>query len=188
MRSRALVHRPVLRLRRRRRDLTALHYRRRTGKGQYIDLSEQEAAIPIMGAALLEYQMTGRVPERMGDRSAWAAPQGCYRCAGDDRWAVISCADDAEFARMANAMGHAEWLDDPRFATVLARREHHDALDEAHHAVDVAARPVRRHAHAAGGGREGGAVLDGKEALLDPHFTARGAVRHRRPADARQAA
>ena len=34
--------------------LTALHYRRRTGKGQYIDLSEQEAAIPIMGAALLE--------------------------------------------------------------------------------------------------------------------------------------
>ena len=62
--------------------LTALHYRRRTGKGQYIDLSEQEAAIPIMGAALLEYQMTGRAagahgrPQRRGPRrrAAIAAP------------------------------------------------------------------------------------------------------------------
>ena len=104
--------------------LAALHFRARTGKGQYIDLSEQEAAVPVMGAALLEYQMTGRIPERMGDRSAYAAPQGCYRCAGEDRWAVISCANDAEFERLAAAMGHAEWLDDPRFATVLARFEH----------------------------------------------------------------
>jgi benzylsuccinate CoA-transferase BbsF subunit len=101
--------------------LTALHYLRRTGKGQYIDLSEQEAAIPIMGAALLEYQMNARLPERNGNRSPYAAPQGCYRCAGEDRWCVISCSDDAEFARLAAAMGHAEWLDDPRFATILAR-------------------------------------------------------------------
>jgi crotonobetainyl-CoA:carnitine CoA-transferase CaiB-like acyl-CoA transferase len=75
--------------------------------------------------------MTGRVKARAGDRNDWAAPQGCYRCAGDDRWAVISCGNDAEFERMANAMGHPEWTSDERFATVLARREHHDALDAA---------------------------------------------------------
>jgi crotonobetainyl-CoA:carnitine CoA-transferase CaiB-like acyl-CoA transferase len=154
--------------------LTALQYRRRTGKGQYIDLSEQEAAIPIMGAALLEYQMTGRVKERMGDRSEWAAPQGCYRCAGDDRWAVISCSDDAEFARLAAAMGHGEWTSDARFATVLARREHHDALDTA-----ITAWTSQRDHYDVmhtlqKAGVKAAAVLDGKEVLFDPHFKARG--------------
>ncbi|MBI5288110.1 MAG: CoA transferase [Chloroflexi bacterium] len=154
--------------------LTALQYRRRSGKGQYIDLSEQEAAIPIMGAALAEYQMTGRVKERMGDRSDWAAPQGCYRCAGDDRWAVISCTDDAEFGRMADAMGHREWTDDPRFATVLARRQNHDALD----ALITAWTSTRDHYDVMRTLQEAGVraapVLDGKEILFDPHFKARG--------------
>jgi len=153
--------------------LAALHYRRRTGKGQYIDLSEQEAAIPIMAAALLEYQMTGRTPARLGDRSPWAAPQGCYRCAGDDRWAVISVSDDAEFARLAQAMAHPEWAGDARFATVLARRDHHDELDElitqwtsqrdhydVFHALQAAA-------------VKAAPVLDGKEVLFDPHFRER---------------
>ena len=153
--------------------LTALAYRRRTGKGQYIDLSEQEAAIPIIGAALLEYQMTGRLHERNGDRSEWAAPQGCYRCAGDDRWAVISCSDDAEFERMARAMAHPEWLDDERFATVLARHDHHDELDAAitewtsqrdHYDVMHTLQAAQVKA---------AAVLDGKEILFDPHFKAR---------------
>src|SRR5256885_17142452 len=85
----------------------------------------------MMGTAVLECQMNGRLPDRMGDRSAYAAPQGCYRCAGNDRWAVISCTDDAEYERLARAVGHPEWLDDDRFATVLARRRHHDELDAA---------------------------------------------------------
>ncbi len=153
--------------------LTGLHYRRRTGKGQYIDLSEQEAAIPIVGAALLEYQMNARLKERLGNRSEYAAPQGCYRCAGDDRWAVISCTDDAEFERLAHATGHPEWLDDGRFSTLLARHEHHDELDEAitqwtsqrdHYEVMHTLQQA---------GVKAAAVLDGKEVLLDPQFRAR---------------
>ncbi|TAK69847.1 MAG: CoA transferase, partial [Dehalococcoidia bacterium] len=111
--------------------LTALHYRRRTGQGQYIDLSEQEAAIPIMAAAILESEWNGRVPERQGDRSVYAAPQGCYRCAGDDRWAVISVTSDDEFGRLAAAIGHPGWRSDGRFATAEGRRQHHDELDTA---------------------------------------------------------
>ncbi|MEX0786827.1 MAG: CoA transferase, partial [Dehalococcoidia bacterium] len=45
--------------------LAALHYRRKTGKGQYIDLSEHEAAIPLTGAAIMDYTMNGRLPERI---------------------------------------------------------------------------------------------------------------------------
>jgi benzylsuccinate CoA-transferase BbsF subunit len=154
--------------------LTALGYRRRTGKGQRIDLSEQEAAIPVMGAALLDYQMNGRLKERAGNRADYAAPQGCYRCAGDDRWCVISVTSDDEFARMAGVMGHPEWIDDARFATLLARFEHHDELDAAittwtserdHYNVMHKLQAARVKA---------AAVLDGKEVLFDPQFRERG--------------
>lgn len=154
--------------------LTALHYRRRTGKGQYIDLSEQEAAIPIVGAAIMEYQMTGRMPQRMGNRSPWAAPQGCYRCAGDDRWAVISVANDEEFGRLADAVGRPEWKDDARFATVLARHEHHDELDEAITAWTATRDHYDVMQTLQKAGVKAAAVLDGKEILFDPHFKARG--------------
>src|SRR3990170_4326628 len=51
--------------------LAALHYRRRTGKGQYIDLSEHEAAVPVAGYALMEQALNGRLPPRVGNRSHW---------------------------------------------------------------------------------------------------------------------
>jgi benzylsuccinate CoA-transferase BbsF subunit len=153
--------------------LTALHYRRRTGTGQYIDLSEQEAAIPVMGAALFEQQMSHRTPARKGNRNDWAAPQGCYRCSGDDRWAVISCTSDDEFARLAKATGHAEWLGDDRFATVLARHEHHDALDQAITAWTSQLDPYAVMHTLQAAGVKSAAVLDGRDALLDPHVRAR---------------
>ncbi|MEX1253355.1 MAG: CoA transferase [Dehalococcoidia bacterium] len=154
--------------------LAALRYRARTGKGQYIDLSEQEAAVPLAGAALMDFAMNGRLPERAGNRSPWAAPQGCYRCKGDDDWLVISIGNDGEWASFCNATGHAEWIEDDRFADVLARHQHHDELDrliegwasdqdhyEAFHLLQRA-------------GVKAAPVLDGKELLLDPHFRGRG--------------
>jgi benzylsuccinate CoA-transferase BbsF subunit len=154
--------------------LAALHYRRRTGKGQYIDLSEQEAAVPLAGAALMDFAMNARLPERAGNRSPWAAPQGCYRCAGDDNWLVISIENDDEWASFCDATGHPEWTEDERFADVLARHQHLDELDrlidgwtrdqdhyEAFHLLQRA-------------GVKAAPVLDGKELLLDPHFRERG--------------
>ena len=85
--------------------LAALHYRRRTGKGQYIDLSEHESAIPVTGFALMDYALNGRMEPRKGNRSHWYAPQGVYRCkrseaesasgGGDDNWIAITIRDDA---------------------------------------------------------------------------------------------
>ena len=154
--------------------LAALHHRDRTGEGQYIDLSEQEAAIPLIGAALMDYAMNERLPERIGNRSPWAAPQGCYRCKGDDDWLVISIESDGEWAAFCPAVGHPEWADDERFADVLGRHRHHDALDkliegwtsgqdhyEAFHLLQKA-------------GVKAAPVLNGKEVLLDPHFKERG--------------
>ncbi len=154
--------------------LAALHYRRRSGKGQYIDLSEQEAAIPLVGAALMDYAMNDRLPERIGNRSPWAAPQGCYRCAGDDDWLVVSIENDEDWAKFCDATGHPEWASNERFDTVLGRVAHHDELDalistwtraqdhyEAFHLLQRA-------------GVIAAPVLNGKELLLDPHFRDRG--------------
>lgn len=154
--------------------LVALHYRRRTGKGQFIDLSQQEGAIALMGAALMDYQMNGRLAERMGNRSAWAAPQGCYRCRGDDNWLVISVENDEEWAAFCRATGHAEWAEDERFADVLARYGNHDALDEliagwTHEQDHYEAFHLLQRA-----GVNAAPVLSGKGLLLDPHFRERG--------------
>ncbi|MCH8995182.1 MAG: CoA transferase [Chloroflexi bacterium] len=153
--------------------LAALHYRRRTGKGQYIDLSEQEAAIPLAGAALMDFAMNGRLPERIGNRSPWAAPQGCYRSRGDDDWLVISIESDDEWTAFCQATGHLDWAEDERFDDVLSRHEHHDELDqliegwtserdhyEAFHLLQEA-------------GVKAAPVLNGKEILFDPQFKER---------------
>lgn len=155
--------------------LLALRYRRRTGKGQFIDLSEHEAAIPLVGHALMDYLMNNRQEPRIGNRSPVAAPQGCYRCRGDDDWLVISVGDDVEWQAFCRAVGHAEWAEDDRFADVPSRHRHHDALDtliegwtreqdhiEAMHLLQQA-------------GVTAAAVLNPKEVLLDPHLRERGA-------------
>lgn len=154
--------------------LAALVYRRRTGKGQYIDLSEQEAAIPVVGYALMDYAMNGRAPRRIGNRSYWFAPQGCYPCSGEDNWLVITVRDDTEFAAMARAMGHPEWAADKRFAGNAARMANHDALD----ALIQAWTSERGHIEAMqtlqAAGVLAAAVLNPKEVLLDEHLRQRG--------------
>jgi crotonobetainyl-CoA:carnitine CoA-transferase CaiB-like acyl-CoA transferase len=154
--------------------LAALHYRRRTGKGQYIDLSEHESAIPVAGYAIMEHVLTGRMPERIGNRSEWYAPQGVYRCQGDDNWLAITVRNDYEWEAFCHAVGHPEW-ETGRFGDVLSRFENHDELDElitswTQEQDQIEAMHVLQSA-----GVIAGAVLNPKQVLLDPHLRARGA-------------
>ena len=116
--------------------MAALHYRRRTGKGQYIDLAQYESIINSTGTAVLEYTATGRVRERMGNRSPNFAPQGVYRCqpiqvedGTDDRWCVISVTSDQEWESLCEVIGQPGLAADPRFATFPARKKHEDEID-----------------------------------------------------------
>jgi crotonobetainyl-CoA:carnitine CoA-transferase CaiB-like acyl-CoA transferase len=109
--------------------LAALHYRDRTGKGQYIDISQAETAASMLGPAYLEWLINGREPQPQGNFSPWAAPHGCYRCKGDDRWCVISIETQEEWLRFCDVVGHREWGDDPRFADLCARVASRKELD-----------------------------------------------------------
>src|SRR5258706_3682969 len=79
--------------------LAALHYRDRTGKGQWIDASQTESGIYITGGAILQWSATGRPWQRTGNHSPQgsAAPHAIYRCAGEDRLVAIACTTDAEW-------------------------------------------------------------------------------------------
>jgi benzylsuccinate CoA-transferase BbsF subunit len=111
--------------------LAALDHRRRTGEGQYIDLSQFEASLHFLAPALLDHDLSGTVATRAGNRSDHAAPHGAYPCAGDDRWLALGVAGDAQWEALCAVLGRAEWRRDPRFATHAARVAHADALDAA---------------------------------------------------------
>ena len=109
--------------------LAALRHRRRTGKGMYIDVSQQESSVALMGPEVLAYQMTGREPERQGNRSRWYAPANSYPCAGEDRWVTIAATNDEQWRHLTEVMESPGLADDARFATAAKRHENHDELD-----------------------------------------------------------
>ena len=110
--------------------LAALRYRRRTGKGMFIDVSQQESAVALIGGETLAYQMTGREPERIGNHSNWYAPHNAYPCAGADRWVTIAVTTDEQWRRLAVVIGRPELAAAPPYATVTARRQNQSELDK----------------------------------------------------------
>lgn len=107
----------------------ALLYRRKTGKGMYLDQSQLEAGITFLGPAMLDYAVNNRVATRMGNRIPYAAPHGAYRCKGDERWCVIAVFTDEEWRSFCQAIGNPDWAQNEKFATLLGRKENEDELD-----------------------------------------------------------
>ncbi|HUE40141.1 MAG TPA: CoA transferase [Candidatus Binatia bacterium] len=110
--------------------MAALCHRRRTGEGQFIDVSLWEAAASLLPDALLEYQMNGQEPPRDGNRDPHMAPHGVFRCAGADRWLSVAVRTDEEWQSLCAAMEDAALGADPRFATLADRKCNEDALEE----------------------------------------------------------
>ncbi|MCP5026346.1 MAG: CoA transferase [Actinomycetia bacterium] len=104
----------------------ALEHRRATGQGQYIDLSQAEAALHLMGPALLERTVNGRIWERAGNRDMAMAPHGAYATVGDDCWIAIACVNDDQWAALSGAMGADELVG----LSTAERHTRHDELDE----------------------------------------------------------
>lgn len=109
--------------------VAALDYRRRTGKGQYLDLSQLESGIHFLAPLILQYTVSGQIPQRQGNSCLYAAPHGVYRCKGNDRWCAIAVFTDEEWESFCNVIGKPEWTHDARFTTLLSRKENEDDLD-----------------------------------------------------------
>lgn len=154
--------------------LLALHHRHRSGDGQWIDLSMQDANMTFIADALMEYSALGRVRPRMGNRHVSIAPHNTYRCLGDDKWIALAAADDAEFARLAVAAGHDQWIADPRFATITARKQHERALDAVISAWTAEEDALALESALRAAGVTAGAVRNADEVIETDHLWERG--------------
>ncbi len=153
--------------------LAALAYRRRTGRGQFINLSQAEVITTQLPEAFMDYSMNRRVQERMGNRHE-SFIQGCYRCQGDDRWVVLTVTNDQEWKALCNEMGRPDLMTDERFATTLRRYQHHDEVDQVISAWTAPLDHYEAFQRLQARGIAAGPVLKPNEVLSDPHYQARG--------------
>jgi crotonobetainyl-CoA:carnitine CoA-transferase CaiB-like acyl-CoA transferase len=156
--------------------LTALHYRNRTGRGQYIDLSMQEANLTHTGDAALQIMRTGRQRRRFGNRHPELAPHGVYACAGTEQWVAIACETEEQWQALCGVAGGMGWSSDPRFLDCALRKANEDALDaaiagwtRAHSRDELVSVLVAAQVPVA-------PVLDGREVAVDGPLRSRGIV------------
>lgn len=153
--------------------MMALIHRKRTGKGQLVDISMVENFVNLIGHIVMDYTMNGRVQESHGNRDPDMV-QEVYRCKGEDRWVAITIANDEQWKGFVDAAGNPEWLRDPQFATVTDRIRNQDALDPlierftSQYDHREVAELLQRH------GVPAGPLLDDADAFADPQLRARG--------------
>lgn len=110
--------------------LAALNCRKRTGKGQNIDLASREVPSCFIGDSLMDYAINGRNDARDGNRDSVMAPHNCYPCQGKDEWISIAVSNEEEWAALCKAMGNPAWSSEERFGGMLSRWSNQEALDK----------------------------------------------------------
>ena len=154
--------------------ITATYVQRlRTGEGQLVEVSMQEATTMFMRTA--DVWTWAREPaKRRGHRGG--APTGMYRCApgGADDYVYMLIATSRMWDQLRVAIGRPDLLVDPRFATPQLRQAHAPELEEAISAGTRRHTKVEAMRILAETGVAAGAVLDTREVFNDPHLTARG--------------
>jgi crotonobetainyl-CoA:carnitine CoA-transferase CaiB-like acyl-CoA transferase len=115
--------------------LAALYHRRRTGEGQWIDMSTVETGIALTGPAVLDWSVNGRpmrrdgMPDSNRSQHPAMAPHGIYPADGDDEWVAIACRDDRDWQSLTGVVAEP-WCTDDRWATLAGRLDAQDELDE----------------------------------------------------------
>ena len=112
--------------------LAALGYRSKTGRGLYIDISEYEAMCSLLGPAILDYTVNHSAATPQGNDPGYipAAPYGCYKCVGEDRWCVIAVFTEEEWQALCRVLGDPAWSREEKFSTFSGRRRNSEELDK----------------------------------------------------------
>jgi benzylsuccinate CoA-transferase BbsF subunit len=128
--------------------IAALRRRKKTGKGQHIVMAQISSAASALETAILDYTVNGRIQKRSGNRMPNAAPHNSYRCKGEDRectfvtatgpasgrknerWCVIAVFSEKQWLAFCDVLGNPPWTKDPKFSTLLARKENEEELDK----------------------------------------------------------
>jgi benzylsuccinate CoA-transferase BbsF subunit len=156
--------------------LTALNGRSRTGKGQHIEFSQQEAIMQMVGPAFMDYFLNSRVGLPIGNRHPLgiAAPHGVFPCRGEDRWVSIAVMTEDEWRRLVDAMGGPEWARAPEMSALEGRLQNIEALHQRLAAWTAGFDDYELAGHLQRHGVAAAPVLSVADLLDDPHYRARG--------------
>jgi benzylsuccinate CoA-transferase BbsF subunit len=153
--------------------VAALLHSRRTGKGVTIDVAQIEATAATLGTTYLETTVNGADPQPKGNHYAVAAPHGCYRCQGEDRWCVISVRNDDEWRAFCRVIGRAELVSDARFIDLQLRLNNRAALDATVQEWTQARSAEEVMTRCQSAGVPAGVVQTGADLLKDPQLRQR---------------
>jgi crotonobetainyl-CoA:carnitine CoA-transferase CaiB-like acyl-CoA transferase len=137
-----------------------------------------EAALNAAAEAIVEFGASGRVLERMGNRSRFAAPQGLYACAGSqpgqEHWLALSVETDAQWRALLDVLGRPPWAAATAFDSHAGRLTHHDEIDAGLRPwiAEQARQPLLERLLAAG--VPAASVADPRVASASPQHAARG--------------
>ncbi len=110
--------------------MMALHHRQATGEGQIVDLSILEPLVSVLGPHVINWDQTGHVAQRSGNRSENNAPRNTY-LTDDGHWVAVSSSSDAVARRTMGLVGRSDLASETWFATGAGRAEHADEIDSA---------------------------------------------------------
>ena len=156
----------------------AVRHRNRTGQGQYIELAMLEGEMQLIAPALMDVMMNSRSPNRTRNRHDRFAPQGVYRCKGENEWVAITVRTDIEWQSLANLIGKPEAAKDNRFIDLNGRQIHHEDIDKLVENWTQTLTPQEAETVMQGAGIPAGALLNLNEAFTHPQFQHRNTLVH----------
>ena len=140
------------------------------GTAQHMETAMAESMATFVGEELLAAQIRGSNAPRTGNRHPLYAPQGVYRCSGDDRWLAISVTTDDEWRALCAVAGLGDEL---ASLTRDARRARHEEIDTAITAWTRVQSPDPAMQRLQTRGVIAAVVADGRDLLENPHLEAR---------------
>ena len=153
---------------------SALLWRRRSGEGVHIDLSQRETTSSAIGEYLMDYSINGREPGVEGNARPPSAPCGVFRCSGPNDWIAIAVRSSAEWKGFCHAIDRDDLKDHPNYATPQMRWTHREELKELIEGwtSDQEKYQAMRRFQAAG--VPSGVVANSRDLYGDPQLAARG--------------
>jgi crotonobetainyl-CoA:carnitine CoA-transferase CaiB-like acyl-CoA transferase len=109
--------------------MLALMERDRGGGGNLVEAAMVESVLNAAAEQVVEYSSSGTLLCRNGNRGPQAAPQGVYRCAGEDQWVAIAIASDDEWRSLRSLLGDPQWARSGELGHSVGRRDAHDHID-----------------------------------------------------------
>ena len=110
--------------------IAALMHRKKTGKGQTVEVSQAEASICMKPTDIMAYVDHGKVERPSGYHDRNAAPHGIYKVIGHRKWIAITVFNDEEWRRLKAFMGNPEWAESEKFKTLEDRLRNQNKLDQ----------------------------------------------------------